>query len=53
MHRAVRPPAAHAIDAGIAGLIQPGGADNDDAIIARADKAGIPMVFTHRRHFKH
>lgn len=45
--------AAHAIDAGIAGLIQPGGADNDDAIIALADKAGIPMVFTGRRHFRH
>lgn len=42
-----------AIDRGIAGIIQPGGSDRDDEIIALADKAGIPMVFTHRRHFRH
>lgn len=42
-----------AIDSGIAGIIQPGGADNDDEIIELCDAAGIPMVFTHRRHFKH
>jgi phosphoribosylaminoimidazolecarboxamide formyltransferase/IMP cyclohydrolase len=42
-----------AIDAGISGIIQPGGADNDDEIVALCDAAGIPMVFTHRRHFKH
>ncbi|MCW2961588.1 MAG: purH, partial [Thermoleophilia bacterium] len=42
-----------AIDAGIAGIIQPGGSDRDEEIIALADKAGIPMVFTHRRHFRH
>ena len=42
-----------AIDAGIAGIIQPGGSDRDDEIIALCDAAGIPMVFTHRRHFRH
>lgn len=42
-----------AIDRGIAGIIQPGGSDRDDEIIALADAAGIPMVFTHRRHFRH
>jgi phosphoribosylaminoimidazolecarboxamide formyltransferase/IMP cyclohydrolase len=42
-----------AIEAGIAGIIQPGGSDNDDDIVELCDKAGIPMVFTHRRHFRH
>ncbi|MCW2924487.1 MAG: purH [Thermoleophilia bacterium] len=42
-----------AIDAGIAGIIQPGGSDRDDEITALCDTAGIPMVFTHRRHFRH
>jgi phosphoribosylaminoimidazolecarboxamide formyltransferase/IMP cyclohydrolase len=41
-----------AIDAGIAGIIQPGGSDRDDDIIKLCDDAGIPMVFTHRRHFR-
>ena len=41
-----------AIDAGIVGIIQPGGSDRDDEIIRLADAAGIPMVFTHRRHFR-
>ncbi len=41
-----------AIDAGIAGIIQPGGSNRDDEIIRLADDAGIPMVFTHRRHFR-
>jgi phosphoribosylaminoimidazolecarboxamide formyltransferase/IMP cyclohydrolase len=42
-----------AIEGGIAGIIQPGGSDRDDEIVAMADAAGIPMVFTHRRHFRH
>jgi phosphoribosylaminoimidazolecarboxamide formyltransferase/IMP cyclohydrolase len=41
-----------AIDAGIAGIIQPGGSDRDEDIIRMADAAGIPMVFTHRRHYR-
>lgn len=40
------------IDAGIAGIIQPGGSDRDDEIIGLCNDAGIPMVFTHRRHFR-
>ena len=42
-----------AIKAGVAGIIQPGGSDRDDDIIKLCDDAGIPMVFTHRRHFRH
>ncbi|MCW2926152.1 MAG: phosphoribosylaminoimidazolecarboxamide formyltransferase/IMP cyclohydrolase [Thermoleophilia bacterium] len=42
-----------AINAGIAGIIQPGGSDRDDEITKLCDAAGIPMVFTHRRHFRH
>jgi phosphoribosylaminoimidazolecarboxamide formyltransferase / IMP cyclohydrolase len=42
-----------AIAAGIGGIIQPGGSRRDDEIISLCDEAGIPMVFTHRRHFRH
>lgn len=42
-----------AIEAGIVGIIQPGGSRRDDDVIGLTDQAGIPMVFTHRRHFKH
>ncbi len=42
-----------AIEAGIAGIIQPGGSRRDDEIVAMCNDAGIPMVFTHRRHFRH
>jgi phosphoribosylaminoimidazolecarboxamide formyltransferase/IMP cyclohydrolase len=41
-----------AIDAGITGIIQPGGSRRDDEIAALCDAAGIPMVLTHRRHFR-
>ncbi len=43
----------HAISAGVAAAIQPGGSTRDAEVIAAADKAGIPMVFTGERHFKH
>jgi phosphoribosylaminoimidazolecarboxamide formyltransferase/IMP cyclohydrolase len=43
----------HAIAAGVAAAIQPGGSTRDGEVIAAADKAGIPMVFTGERHFKH
>jgi len=33
--------------------MQPGGSKNDPASIEAADKAGIAMVFTGVRHFKH
>jgi phosphoribosylaminoimidazolecarboxamide formyltransferase / IMP cyclohydrolase len=39
--------------AGITAVIQPGGSKRDDESIAACDEAGITMVFTGRRHFKH
>ena len=39
--------------AGIAAIVQPGGSKRDHEVIAAADAAGIPMVFTSRRHFRH
>ncbi len=41
------------IDAGVTGIIQPGGSKRDHEVAEAADAAGICMVFTHRRHFKH
>ncbi|MFO7942674.1 MAG: bifunctional phosphoribosylaminoimidazolecarboxamide formyltransferase/IMP cyclohydrolase [Bacillota bacterium] len=34
-------------------LVQPGGSIRDDEVIAAADEAGMVMMFTGRRHFKH
>jgi phosphoribosylaminoimidazolecarboxamide formyltransferase/IMP cyclohydrolase len=42
-----------AIDAGVRSIIQPGGSVRDPEVVEAADAAGISMVFTHRRHFKH
>ena len=42
-----------AIDAGIRAIIQPGGSKNDPDVVAACDAAGVAMVFTSRRHFKH
>jgi phosphoribosylaminoimidazolecarboxamide formyltransferase / IMP cyclohydrolase len=42
-----------AIDAGITSMIQPGGSKRDLEVVEAADAAGISMVFSHRRHFKH
>jgi phosphoribosylaminoimidazolecarboxamide formyltransferase/IMP cyclohydrolase len=42
-----------AIEAGIGSIIQPGGSKRDLEVVEAADAAGISMVFTHRRHFKH
>ncbi|MEX0669041.1 MAG: bifunctional phosphoribosylaminoimidazolecarboxamide formyltransferase/IMP cyclohydrolase [Pirellulales bacterium] len=39
--------------AGIAAIVQPGGSKRDAEVIAAADAAGIPMLFTSRRHFRH
>lgn len=39
--------------AGIKAIIQPGGSIADEDVIKAADKAGIAMVFTGFRHFKH
>jgi phosphoribosylaminoimidazolecarboxamide formyltransferase/IMP cyclohydrolase len=42
-----------AAEAGATALIQPGGSMNDPAVIEAADKAGLAMVFTGQRHFRH
>jgi phosphoribosylaminoimidazolecarboxamide formyltransferase/IMP cyclohydrolase len=42
-----------AVEAGATAVIQPGGSMNDDKVIAAADEAGIAMVFTGMRHFRH
>ncbi len=42
-----------AAEAGIAGIVQPGGSRKDDEVIAACDRLGIPMWFTGRRHFRH
>ena len=39
--------------AGATCVIQPGGSMRDDEVIAAADEAGIAMVFTGMRHFRH
>jgi phosphoribosylaminoimidazolecarboxamide formyltransferase/IMP cyclohydrolase len=41
------------VAAGATAVIQPGGSVNDDKVIAAADAAGIAMVFTGMRHFRH
>ncbi len=50
-------PFRDAIDAahenGITAIIQPGGSNNDDEIIAAVDEFEISMVFTGMRHFRH
>ena len=42
-----------AIDAGVTAVIQPGGSLRDEEVIAAADDAGITMIFTGTRHFRH
>ena len=39
--------------AGATCVIQPGGSMRDDEVIAAADEAGLAMVFTGMRHFRH
>jgi phosphoribosylaminoimidazolecarboxamide formyltransferase / IMP cyclohydrolase len=41
------------VEAGVTAVIQPGGSVKDAEVIAAADEAGIAMVFTGRRHFRH
>ena len=40
-------------DAGATAVIQPGGSIRDDEVIEAADEAGLAMVFTGMRHFRH
>jgi phosphoribosylaminoimidazolecarboxamide formyltransferase/IMP cyclohydrolase len=42
-----------AASAGASAVIQPGGSIRDDEVIAAADEAGLAMVFTGMRHFRH
>jgi phosphoribosylaminoimidazolecarboxamide formyltransferase/IMP cyclohydrolase len=42
-----------AIEAGVSTIIQPGGSVRDHEVVEAADAAGIAMVLTHRRHFRH
>ncbi|MBI2234607.1 MAG: bifunctional phosphoribosylaminoimidazolecarboxamide formyltransferase/IMP cyclohydrolase [Micavibrio aeruginosavorus] len=42
-----------AVKAGATAVIQPGGSIRDDEVIKAADDAGIAMVFTGMRHFRH
>jgi phosphoribosylaminoimidazolecarboxamide formyltransferase / IMP cyclohydrolase len=42
-----------AIDAGAVAFIQPGGSVRDNEVVATCDEAGVAMVFTGRRHFRH
>jgi phosphoribosylaminoimidazolecarboxamide formyltransferase / IMP cyclohydrolase len=42
-----------AAEAGATAIIQPGGSMRDDEVIAAADAAGLAMIFTGQRHFRH
>ena len=41
------------IESGTKAIIQPGGSVNDKKVIKTANDAGISMIFTGTRHFKH
>lgn len=43
----------NAAQAGVAAVIQPGGSMRDQEVIDAANEAGIAMVFTGMRHFRH
>ncbi|MEE8167232.1 MAG: bifunctional phosphoribosylaminoimidazolecarboxamide formyltransferase/IMP cyclohydrolase, partial [Myxococcota bacterium] len=42
-----------AVEAGAAAVVQPGGSKRDDEVIAAANRLGVPMLLTGRRHFRH
>jgi phosphoribosylaminoimidazolecarboxamide formyltransferase/IMP cyclohydrolase len=42
-----------AVEAGATAVIQPGGSMRDAEVIAAADEAGLAMIFTAMRHFRH
>jgi phosphoribosylaminoimidazolecarboxamide formyltransferase/IMP cyclohydrolase len=42
-----------AIEAGAAIVVQPGGSKRDAEVIEACEKAGVTMIFTGRRHFRH
>jgi len=44
---------AAVLDAGVTAIVQPGGSVKDEEVIAAADGAGLAMVMTGERHFRH
>ena len=44
---------ATAAAAGIAAVVEPGGSVRDEEVVAVADAAGMAVVFTGERHFRH
>jgi phosphoribosylaminoimidazolecarboxamide formyltransferase/IMP cyclohydrolase len=44
---------ALAIEAGVSAIVQPGGSKRDSEVVAAAEAAGVAMVLTGRRHFRH
>jgi phosphoribosylaminoimidazolecarboxamide formyltransferase/IMP cyclohydrolase len=40
-------------EAGVTAIVEPGGSKRDEEVIVAAEQAGIALVFTGRRHFKH
>ncbi|MBI4306238.1 MAG: bifunctional phosphoribosylaminoimidazolecarboxamide formyltransferase/IMP cyclohydrolase, partial [Chloroflexi bacterium] len=42
-----------AAESGVTAVVQPGGSVKDDELIAAADRLGLAMVFTGKRHFLH
>jgi phosphoribosylaminoimidazolecarboxamide formyltransferase / IMP cyclohydrolase len=42
-----------AIEAGVTAIVQPGGSVRDAEVVAAAEAAGVAMVLTSRRHFRH
>ncbi|WP_119301485.1 bifunctional phosphoribosylaminoimidazolecarboxamide formyltransferase/IMP cyclohydrolase [Dongia deserti] len=42
-----------AAEAGATAVVQPGGSMRDDEVIKAADEAGLAMIFTGTRHFRH
>ncbi len=42
-----------AVDAGTTAIVQPGGSRRDQDVIDEVERAGIAMIFTGRRHFRH
>jgi len=42
-----------AAGSGVDAIVQPGGSVRDNDSVVKADEAGIAMLFTGTRHFKH
>jgi phosphoribosylaminoimidazolecarboxamide formyltransferase/IMP cyclohydrolase len=41
------------LDAGVTAIVQPGGSMRDAEVLLACEDRGVPMVYTHRRHFLH